>query len=353
MAQRTHYPFERSVRTLLLALGFATIAGCSSETGTIESEAVPTTSPASTSTTGGTSATTEPDDADPAIDPGPRPGTIWGVEAGSYDLVRIQSGSGDIIDRIAGWGSDAASGEQEGGAQALQEIAAKGDNLWVGDCCEPAVGTVFRVVPGVTTSVPDAEIRVNGTTPVLSPDGTRLAVAVLDLGVAVHDGDTGELIVSPELIGAATTPPDGIEPPFFAAPVAWIDDDTLAVAVNGPDAATVTIVSVADPSAPSAVGSVITIDGPVVDGAVRSDGALVIAVEMTNGEVGVGRVYSTETGEQEATFPLDPATTAIDYDRSGTFLLVARENLPPAWQGLGETGELGGGPLVFAAWDDA
>ena len=94
----------------------------------------------------------------------------------------------------------------------------------------------------------------------------------------------------------------------------------------------------------------IEVDGTILDGATRSDGALVVAVESAGDDAVAGRVYSTDTGAEDAAFALDPATTTIDYDASGTFLLVSRENLPPTWQGLGETGELGGTSLVFAAW---
>ncbi len=327
-------------------------AACSSDSGDSVATTIETTPPSSTTdgVGGDTSSTTEPGGTEP-VDVAVLPGSIWGVEAGSYDLVLIDADSGDIVQRISGWGAEAGSGEQEGGAQALQQIAAAGRRLWVADCCEPAVGTVFRVDPGITTSVPDAEIRVNGTTPVISPDGTRLAVSVLDIGVAVHDATTGEMLVSPELIGAAVRPPDGLEAPGFAAPVSWIDGETVAVAVNGHDASTVTMVSITQTSVPSAVGPVMEVSGPIIDGATRSDGALVLAVESPDGDGVAGQVFSTETGAQEAVFTLDPATTAIDYDASGTFLLVARENLPPAWQGRGETGELGDTSLVFAAWD--
>ena len=72
---------------------------------------------------------------------------------------------------------------------------------------------------------------------------------MLDIGVAVHDATTGELLVSPELIGAVTGSPEGVEAPFFAKPVTWLDDDTVAVAVNGDAAAMVTMVRITQPSA--------------------------------------------------------------------------------------------------------
>lgn len=355
MARPTQHPASRAARALAVTLlGFTSLSGCGSDQGEIESESVTTTTSTSTSQSSdgveGSSTTGSSDTAPAAA--ASLPDSMWGVEAGSYDLIRIDTDSGDTLQRIPGWGADAGSGEQEGGAQALQHVAAEGQSLWIADCCEPAVGSVFRVDPGATTSVPDAEVRVYGTTPVLSPDGTRLAVAVLDIGVAVHDATTGEMLVNPELIGSVIRPPEGFEPPVFAAPASWIDDDTIAVAVNGNDTSTVTLVTIGQPSAPSAVGPVIEVAGTVIDGATRSDGSLVLAVQSPNGTTVAGHVYSTETGEQEATFRLDPATTAIDYDGTGTFLLVARENLPPAWQGLGNTGELGDTPLVFAAWDE-
>lgn len=354
MARPTQHQTSRTARALAVTLvGFISLSACSSDQSEIESESVTTTTSTSTSQSSDGvegSSTTAPSETEP-VAAASLPGSMWGVEAGSYDLIRVDTDSGDTLQRIPGWGAEAGSGEPEGGAQALQHVAAAGQSLWIADCCEPAVGNVFRVDPEATTSVPDAEVRVYGTTPVLSPDGTRLAVAVLDIGVAVHDATTGEMLVNPELIGAVIGPHDGFEAPVFAAPASWIDDATIAVAVNGNDTSTVTLVSISQPSAPSAVGPTIEVAGPIIDGATRSDGSLVLAVQSPGGNTVAGHVYSTEAGRRDAAFPLDPATTAIDYDGTGTFLLVARENLPPAWQGLGETGELGDTPLVFASWD--
>ncbi len=356
---------RRSTRRPPLALGTALLtltflSACSPDPEVATSE---TTSTSTTSTTvdeadpsSTTSSTTEPAEPEPvdpdAGTPTVLPDSMWGVEAGSYDLVRLATDSGDIIERIPGWGAEAGSGEQEGGAQALQEIAAAGGSVWVADCCEPAVGTVFRVDPASTGPVPESAVRVNGTYPVLSADGSRLAVSVLDFGIAIHDATTGDLLVSPELIGSVVSPPEGIDAPFFATPVAWVDGDTVAVAVNGDATSTITLVSIAQPSTPTAVGPVISVDGPIIDGATRSDGALVLALEIPGSGDVAGRAYSVETGDEDAAFVLDPATIAIDYDATGTFLLVSRENLPPIWQGRGETGEIGGAALVFVAWDE-
>ena len=174
MAHSTQHPTHRTARALLVSLLAVLLAACSADPGVTEGgDATPaSTVDSSDGGDAGTSSTTEPADDEPADDePADKtatlPGSMWGVEADGFDLVRIDTESGEVVQRIPGWGADAGAGEQEGGLQALQEITAKGDNLWVADCCEPAVGTVYRVDPDGSARVPDVAIRVNGTSPVL------------------------------------------------------------------------------------------------------------------------------------------------------------------------------------------
>lgn len=300
-------------------------------------DAEPTTSTTTTTTTAPSTTESLPEPVLPA--------TLWGVEDGTFDLVEVAVPTGEVLTRLAGWGADGIVGG--GIVQALTDTEYANDIIWVGDCCEPAVGSVFRVDPISSPSVPEAPIRVNGIAPSLSADASLLAVSVLDIGVAIHDGTSGDQLIAPELVRDQLTPPDGAGEIFFATPLTWLDDATLAVVAVFDGRSTITIVNVEDLVATS-VGAPIPIDGTVIDGTTRRDGALLVAVTLDDGSI-TGLTFDTEEGGPPEVLSLPAQTSTIDYDRSGTYLLVATEDGTLTWTGDGESGTIDAA-LVGPSW---
>lgn len=298
-----------------------------------------------------TSSTTASDQSqeEPAIPP-----AFWAIDGLTLDLVLVDSSTGEVVQRTLGWGADLGAPEPEGGRQLLTEVAPGAGLVWVADCCEPAVGNVYGVDVSATTPVPESAVDIDGVSPVVSPDGTLVAVQVLDIGVTVHDAETGEALVDPASVkNVLSVPSDAIG--FVAArPLAWLDDATLAVGISTDSATTITLVSVENLSSPAAVGPAIEIDGTVVAASTRADGALVSVVHTDGPGTASGAVHDTTTGEEVAAFDLPPGTDHIDYDPTGTFLLVSTAEGLVSWIGGGEEEDLAEG-FLRAAWaaDDA
>ncbi|MEM9130873.1 MAG: hypothetical protein AAGE88_00925 [Actinomycetota bacterium] len=283
------------------------------------------------------------------------PTSFWAIEDTTFDLVRVASSDGAVLDRLGGWGEAAAAGDAP---QLLTSVEATTDGrLWLDDCCEPAIGTSYLVDDDQSfdlIAAPGAVTSRNGLSPEVNASGDRVALSLLDLGVLVADGVTGAEIAGPVAVKQAVATavvgdPDGFLNPF---PVAWHGSSTVAVGWPriGGDAVQAVNVSGA---APVAVGPAITVGGAIVAGDVRTDGALVVAVirDGTEGRAAAvaGEVYDPDTGELLAEFALPPETIGVDYDPTGTYLLTVDADGTVTWFGQGRSGQLAEG-YVAVSW---
>lgn len=277
------------------------------------------------------------------------PTSFWAIEQGTFDLVRVASADGTVLDRLGGWGESAATSEAP---QLLTSVEAATDGrLWLDDCCEPAIGTSYVVDDRQTfdlIAAPDAVGRRPGLSPEVNVDGDRVALSLLDLGVVVADSVSGDEIAGPaavkEVVAAAVgSDPDGFLNPF---PVAWHGSSTVAIGWPRIGGDVVQAVDVSGTS-PVAVGPAITVGGEIVAGDVRTDGSFVVAVNRSGTEgraaAVAGEVYDPDTGELLAEFALPPATWGVDYDPTGTFLLTVDADGSVTWFGQGRSGVLAQG----------
>jgi hypothetical protein len=253
------------------------------------------------------------------------PDELWAVEAGVFDLVRIDRVTGRVLERIAGFGAEAAL-VGEGGGQALQTVEVAGDGrLWVTDCCEPAVGNLYVLRPGMSRSVDSAEFRWYGLTPKVSPGGDLAAVSVLDLGVQIVDATTGQAIDEAGLLeGLIESPAAEDELPAVAWPLAWLDDGLLAVAVVDGGSSTISWIDLGDPRRPVPGGPPLTVTGSAIDGSRAHDGRLAVLVRSGAGparEV----VIVEPAGEVVDRFGVTDGALALDYSPDGRFLLLVLE----------------------------
>lgn len=246
------------------------------------------------------------------------PATFWAIEDETYDLVSVETTSGEVVRRVAGWGP--LSDDPELLDQALVGVdAGPAGIVWVSDCCEPAIGGLFVIGPE-TTALDDAVATAFGVAPQLSPDGRRAAVGVLEQGVQVNDAATGEVMIAPELTGSVLVRPG--DAPGFPQPLGWVDDEVVAVAITDFDVlrSTITFVDVGDPAAPRSTGSA-TLDGFVRDGTIH-DG-LVSAVVSASVEDRAAELVTVDpaSGAEVQRTDLVDGTVAVEYDPSGVHRL--------------------------------
>jgi hypothetical protein len=254
-----------------------------------------------------------------------RPAAFWAIEDGTFDLVRVDTATGDVLRRVAGWGPLSPEEDELGGQALVGVDAGPGEVVWVSDCCEPAIGGLFGIGPD-TAGIDDPAASAFGVWPQISPDGRLVAMGILEQGVQISDAGTGEVVIAPEEIGGILRRPEAGR--GFPIPLAWVNDGLLAVAVSDPqtDRSTITFVDlryIADP--PVAVGQA-TIGGDVRDGSVRADGNLAVLVRSTGDDPGadIMVIDPVEVTVVERT-PLQDGVVAIDFDPAGAHLLVLSE----------------------------
>ena len=277
-----------------------------------------------------------------AVDIPDTDGPIWVVDADTFDLVLIDPASSDAIQTITGWGADFVDPDT-GPIQALQtvEVDARG-RIWVDDCCEPAFGNTFGIDPETDMSIEEAQIRLFGLTPRVSPSGDRVAIGIGDLGVGVFDTSTGETVVDPGTIYSLTTDAEFT----FLTPIAWADDTTLAIAVPAESTFTVAFVDLTDPSTPMAVGSSGAIDGVVLDGDFRADGTVAVLIAPDRTETRRMVIITPPTAAVIEVVELPDGTAGIDYDARGDNLLLLTAD--GALRTFGADGVVAG-PFIDAA----
>ncbi len=268
------------------------------------------------------------------------PGSFWAVDGRSFDLVEVDTTSGQVVTRIAGHGSEAAD-PVGGPAQLLQtvEVAADG-RLWVTDCCEPAAGNIYGLWPDVGR-IDDADVtRLYGLDPAVSTDGRLVAFGVLDLGIGLYDTALAEPIETPNLLGDLVVGPDGATgDPVFASALTWLDTEVLVVAVTDDDSgrSTLSFIDLSDPSRPVPAGDPLTVDGLVVDAALRADGRLLLlTIPDDDGPVRIMAVFDPLAWSVIDNVALPDLASGIDHDAGSGALLVS---LPGSVLVLGPEGQ--------------
>lgn len=267
--------------------------------------------------------------------PSGAPGTFVGVTSDTFELVRVDADSGEIVERLGGWG-----GEGDELLQALQfvELAPDG-TIYVDDCCEPAYGSTFIVdssfEPGITPSL-------SGLSPELSPDGSRLARNDLGSAITISDADGNPLgtFGEPDFTGAVLRP------------LTWIDSSTLAVVSEDAGAQTLQILDVATPGTPVVGASRLDPDRTYLSADVRADGNILVVTRIEDGsDAGdvIAEVIDVSTGDVLVDFNLPDDVYAANYDASGLFVVVARSNGQLDWYGGGQRGTLATG-FISADW---
>lgn len=272
--------------------------------------------------------------------PSGAPATFVGVTSNTFELVRVDSASGEIIERLGGWGG-AGGGEA---LQALQfvELAPNG-TIYVDDCCEPAYGSSF-IIPFGSEFDPAASTSVSGLFPEVSPDGTRLARN--DLGSAITISDQNGAF-----LGAFG------EPDFAGdslRPLTWIDSSTLAVvSTSAGGIQELQILDVADPNSPVVGARRTEANHTFLAADVRADGNILVvtAIDAGDGSVAdvIAEIIDVDTGEVLVDFNLPDDAYGANYDASGRFVVVARANGQLDWYGGGERGTLATG-FISADW---
>lgn len=271
------------------------------------------------------------------------PETYWAIESGTFDLVEVLTATGAVVQRVGGWGADAAESEAP---QLLTTVEADGrGSLWVDDCCEPAFGTFYKVDPGQSLDLRNGlagAFQRTGLSPQVAPGGAIAAYAVGEIGVGVVTAD-GVDVVAPEAVAAAVATDAGLDAgTFFLSPVAWLDDDVVVLRFTAGNDEALYAVDVS--GAPEVVAGELRFDDAVLDVDVRNDGMLVVATvdaAAADAPPVVGRVVDPDSGEQVAVFDLPPGTIDIDYDPTGTFLITVDAASTVTWIGRGETGVIG------------
>ncbi|MDH3248992.1 MAG: DUF5991 domain-containing protein [Acidimicrobiia bacterium] len=278
----------------------------------------------------------------------PLPGSVWGVDAETFDLVQIELATGDVLRSVAGWGPDFADASA-GGGQALQFVEVEaGSSIWVDDCCEPAFGTTFRIDPD-TTNIADVTLKATGLGAELSFDGRLVALGVGDLGISVLDAETGDELVGPDALASSIASPPGVDL-VFPTPLTWLSETTLAVAADSVDRTSITFLDLSDPDAPVVIGDPLTIDGVAFDADVRFDGRLVVLVDRPNDTPTKELlVIDVQTRRVLDRIELEDGTRGIDYDATRNHLLIVDGD--GMVQVFGKSGlDVPVGPFVDAGW---
>ncbi len=270
------------------------------------------------------------------------PRTLWAIEDESFDLVAATTSTGVVEQRVGGWAAGSPDTRQY-----LTSVES-GDHglLWVDDCCEPAVGNVFAVDPEASLVLPDdAVIMRNGTRPQLSPNGSLVATSDAVIGVLVTATDGSDLTIDTDPVVEASN----VLVPDAVVPLAWLSDQVLLVSsYEGPSTVLIPVNVSGVEAVPAA--EPIEIEGYVVSADVNSAGLLVAAVKtQRDAAATAGRVIDPTDGSVTAGFALPDNTFRIDYDPSGTYLLVSTDEGLVSWQGNGTSGE-GPGTFYGASW---
>lgn len=305
-----------------------------------DASAVPTTQRETEDTTDGTTI----DDVPLSSLPDGAPDSFVAVASETFELVRVDSQTGAVLESLGSWGDGG-----DGPLQALQfvELAPNG-TIYVDDCCEPAYGTTFVVTDQFD---PASTPQLSGIGPEISPDGSRLARSSQGSAVSIADASGNEFgfFGDPDFSGDVLRP------------LTWIDSSTLVVTLTTADGDhQLQILDVSDPSNP-VVGARRVDPGTTCATArscvylaadVRADGNILVVTSIDNGGTVndvIAEVIDSGSGEVLVDFNLPDDVYDANYDASGRFVVTARSNGQLDWYGGGERGTLATG-YISADW---
>lgn len=276
-----------------------------------------------------------------------RPSTYMAVTA-DYEAVEVDTATGAIVHRF-GQRADAASlaSGDEIAPNVVDGIwrSASGEAVLISECCEPAGGRITFLSADGTLDLDYREPTWNGwwVVPAATSDQVIITGYFTQV-VNALEGPGGEGAVTlfendGSGVGAIGWSPDGSSIHWYDESagelVTWTWSDAgfeieSAVPIEwvGPDQH----LSGLDAQASGNIVSFLTLWAP--------DGE---PIETT------GVVYSPETGELLAEFPVDAGSAFGGYDPSGRFLIYTTPAGAIMYQGSGRVGVLGDGYL-FASW---
>lgn len=275
--------------------------------------------------------------------PNGAPGTFVAVTADTFELVRVDADSGEVLAELGSWGP---GGDGEIPEQALQTVELAPDGtIYVDDCCEPAYGSTFIVTDGFD---PATTPRLSGLGPEVSPDGSLLARSDFGSAVVISDlaGNSLGSFGDPDFTGTITTP------------LTWIDDSTLVVNEydSSDDRNRLQILDVSNPDEPSLIAERDEPGRLYAAADVRADGDFLVvtrhfdpAVGSTEADDVIAEVIDSTTGQIIVDFDLPDDVYEANYDASGRFVVTARSNGQLDWYGGGQRGTLGTG-FISADW---
>ncbi len=305
-----------------------TIVDVDETTQTTESQ-TPTTQRDTEDTTGGTTI----EDVPASSLPEGAPDTFVAVTSGTFELVRVDSRTGAVLESLGSWGTG-----DDGPLQALQfvELAPNG-TIYVDDCCEPAYGTTFVVTDQFD---PASTPQLTGFGPEVSPDGSLLARSSQGSAVSIADangnefGSFGDADFTGRIITALT----------------WVDNSTLVVNETSADGNTNTLqfLDVSEPSAPSVIAERSAPDRSYLAADVRADGNVLVVTLIDTGDV-IAEIIDSSSGEVIVDFNLPDDVYDANYDAAGRYVVVTRSNGQLGWYGGGERGTLASG-FISADW---
>jgi hypothetical protein len=271
--------------------------------------------------------------------PDGRPATFWAITSVTYELVEVDTLTGDILGTYGGWPQIGGCDPDEGCfVQAIDSIDVGSDGaLWITDCCEPAVGYIYRVEQGQILNPVDVDLQY-GLHPELSPDQALVARSGLGQIEIVAPGNG-------EVFGSYGEIENGLS---WSTPLAWLDAENLVIRVSEGNVGELRILDVSNPADPQARHFEGGPFGDILDADVRADGMILALLRSPDDDV-TGKVYDPSTGVLVAEFDLPDTVDRIDYDASDTYLIASGSDNTVRWYGGGGGGEIGLG-FVAVSW---
>ena len=349
-----------AVRGLTLTIcSFVALAACSGSESAPASGPLVTTTPAitttvapttsvvpPTTTTTTTVSTTSTIAVTPVLDDG-RPATFMAV-TDDYEAVEVDTETGEIIHRFGQRaGADALASGDEIAPNVFDGIwrTASGDTVLISECCEPAGGHISFLTGDEPLNSDYENEASHGWWVVPSAHSDQVIITgyfteIRDASQAPSTTDSVVLFENDGSgVGAIGWSLDGTS-------IYWFDEGSGDLTTwNQIDGR-------------FSLGSKVSIEWVASDQHLfgldtQANGNLVSFLTRFDAEgepsETEGVVYSSETGELLAMFPVPAGSSFGGYDVSGRFLVYTTRDGVVMYQGLGQVGVLGVGYL-FASW---
>jgi len=285
----------------------------------------------------------------PILDDG-RPATFLAVNDDRAG-VEVDTATGEVIRMIAqvSTAEDVDNAECSGCVNAVDALwrLADGSAHLVSECCEPASGQMYWVGPGeqVTpeSNLPPESYASSGW--MAAPSPTTRSVAISGTSVGLVSPELGSLwgwnIACCEF-NASSSPAWSLD-----LSTLWViggDGSATSLWTSHPGTSTVSSTELPWLSGEQYVSGLGTqASGRLVTFRLTPDGDDDFENDPVRG------IVFEPTGELVAEFDVEPGSRMGGYDPSGRFLIYVDSEGTVRWQGVGQTGSLGGGYL-FASW---